>query len=186
MEGCTSKYCHFLGFRSCFIYFIMQFLFSIIYNKHALFLPKECKKHSKISLKGRKKSLALQCLSYTTLDLFEATKLLKTNSLEISASLELRRLVLVALVTTACWLQDTWKPVWRPPFTCLRLQTSHVYASLCVCWGRGLRGCLGLPGPFSICPSVVKGSCHLLGNHMGPKTIKILLHWPLHPGSIPE
>lgn len=25
---------------SCFIYFIMQFLFSIIYNKHTLFLPK--------------------------------------------------------------------------------------------------------------------------------------------------
>lgn len=43
------------------------------------FYQKECKKHSKISLKGKKEIVALQCLSYTTLDLFEATKLFENK-----------------------------------------------------------------------------------------------------------
>lgn len=39
----------------------------------------------------------------------------------------------------ACWLQETWKPAYGDHLSHVSwLQTSHVYASLCVCWGRGL------------------------------------------------
>ena len=86
---------------SCFIYFIMQFLFfSIIYNKHTLFFQKEFKKPSKISFKGKKEIVSFSAFLSRPFNAFHTPPLtylrllnfLKTNSLEISAFPELRRL----------------------------------------------------------------------------------------------
>lgn len=114
---------------SCFIYFIMQFLFfSIIYNKHTLFFQKEFKKPSKISFKWKKEIVSFIAFLSRPFNAFHTPPLtylrllnfFKTNSLEISAFPELRRLVLVALGDHGLLASgDLETSIWRPPFTCL-------------------------------------------------------------------